>query len=186
MKLTDLFIRRPVLAIVISLLIVVLGVKSLFSLPVNQYPKTQNAVVTVSTTYYGADAQTVAGFITQPLESAISQAQGIDYLSSSSSSGVSTITATLRLNYDANRALTEITTQVNSVKNQLPAQAQQPVLTVQTGQTIDAMYMGFYSDTLPTNNVTDFLLRVIKPKLDSVEGVQAAEILGARTFALRA
>jgi len=186
MKFTDLFIRRPVLAIVISLLIVVLGVKSLFSLPVNQYPKTQNAVVTVSTTYYGADAQTVAGFITQPLESAISQAQGIDYLSSSSTSGVSTITATLRLNYDANRALTEINTQVNSVKNQLPAQAQQPVLTVQTGQTTDAMYMGFYSDTLPTNNVTDFLLRVIKPKLDSVEGVQTAEILGARTFALRA
>ena len=110
MKFTDLFIRRPVLAVVISLLIVVLGMKSLFSLPVNQYPKTQNAVVTVSTTYYGADAQTVAGFITQPLESAISQAQGIDYLSSSSTSGVSTITATLRLNYDANRALTEINT----------------------------------------------------------------------------
>ncbi len=186
MNFTDLFIRRPVLAIVISLLIVVLGMKSLFSLPVNQYPKTQNAVVTVSTAYYGADAATIAGFITQPLESAISQAQGIDYLSSSSTSGVSTITATLRLNYDANRALTEINTQVNSVKNQLPAQAQQPVLTVQTGQTTDAMYMGFYSDTLPTNNVTDFLLRVIKPKLDSVDGVQTAEILGARTFALRA
>ena len=186
MKFTDLFIRRPVLSIVISLLIVVLGVKSLFSLPVNQYPKTQNAVVTVSTAYYGADAQTVAGFITQPLESAISQAQGIDYLSSSSTSGVSTITATLRLNYDANRALTEINTQVNSVKNQLPAQAQEPVMTVQVGQTTDAMYMGFYSDTLPTNNVTDFLSRVIKPKLDSIEGVQTAEILGARTFALRA
>src|ERR1700756_4781065 len=186
MKFTDLFIRRPVLAGVISLLIVVLGLRSLFSLPVNQYPKTQNSVVTISTTYYGADAATVAGFITQPLESAIAQAQGIDYLSSTSSSGVSTITATLRLNYDANRALTEINTQVNSVKNQLPAQAQQPVLTVQTGQTTDAMYMGFYSNTLPTNNVTDFLLRVVKPKLDAIEGVQTAEILGARQFALRA
>ena len=186
MKFTDLFIRRPVLAIVISLLIVVLGMKSLFSLPINQYPKTQNAVVTISTTYYGADAQTVTGFITQPLESAISQAQGIDYLASTSVNGVSTITATLRLNYDANRALTEINTQVNSVKNQLPAQAQASVLTVQTGQTTDAMYMGFYSDTLPTNNVTDFLSRVIKPKLDSVPGVQTAELLGARTFALRA
>jgi multidrug efflux pump len=107
-------------------------------------------------------------------------------LSSSSSSGVSTITATLRLNYDANRALTEINTQVNSVKNQLPVQAQVPVLTVQTGQATDAMYLGFYSDTLPTNNVTDYLLRVIKPKLDSIEGVQTAEILGARQFALRA
>ena len=88
---------------------------------------------------------------------------------------MSTITATLRLNYDANRALTEITTQVNSVKNQLPPQAQQPVLTVQTGQTIDAMYMGFYSDVLPTNNITDYLARVVKPKLDSIEGVQTAE-----------
>ena len=186
MKFTDLFIRRPVLSGVISLLIVVLGLRSLFGLPVSQYPKTQNSVVTISTTYYGADAATVAGFITQPLESAIAQAQGIDYLSSSSSSGVSTITATLRLNYDANRAMTEINTQVNSVKNQLPAQAQAPVLTVATGQTIDAMYMGFYSKDLPTNNVTDFLLRVVKPKLDSVTGVQTAELLGARQFALRA
>ncbi|MBC3863669.1 efflux RND transporter permease subunit [Undibacterium jejuense] len=186
MKFTDIFIRRPVLAMVVSMLIVVLGLRSLFSLPINQYPRTQNAVVTISTAYYGADAQTVAGFITQPLESAIAQAQGIDYLSSSSTSGVSTITATLRLNYDANRALTEINTQVNSVKNQLPQQAQQPVLTVQTGQTTDAMYMGFYSDTLPTNNVTDFLIRVVKPKLDSIDGVQTAELLGARQFALRA
>ncbi|MBV8665238.1 MAG: efflux RND transporter permease subunit, partial [Burkholderiaceae bacterium] len=186
MNFTDLFIRRPVLSVVVSLAIVVLGLRSLFSLPINQFPRTQNGVVTISTAYYGADAQTVAGFITQPLESAIAQAQGIDYLSSSSSSGVSTITATLRLNYDANRALTEINTQVNSVKNQLPPQAQQPVLTVQTGQTIDAMYMGFYSNTLPTNNVTDFLLRVVKPKLDSIEGVQTAELLGARQFALRA
>ncbi|MGS0741319.1 efflux RND transporter permease subunit [Glaciimonas sp. GG7] len=186
MNFTDIFIRRPVLAIVVSLLIIVLGMRSLFSLPINQYPKTQNAVVTISTTYYGADAQTIAGFITQPLEGAIAQAQGIDYLSSSSSSGVSVITATLRLNYDANRALTEINTQVSSVKNQLPAQAQAPVLTVQSGQTTDAMYLGFYSSTLPTNNVTDFLSRVVKPKLDSVQGVQTAELLGARLFALRA
>lgn len=186
MKFTDIFIRRPVLAMVVSLLILVLGMRSLFSLPINQYPRTQNAIVTVSTTYYGADAQTVAGFITQPLESAIAQAQGIDYLSSSSSSGVSTITATLRLNYDANRALTEINTQVSSVRNQLPPQAQQPVLTVQVGQTTDAMYLGFYSNTLPTNNVTDFLARVVKPKLDSIDGVQTAELLGARQFALRA
>src|SRR5258708_1448680 len=186
MNFTDIFIRRPVLAMVVSLLILGLGLRSLFSLPVNQYPHTENAVVTVSTTYYGADAQTIAGFITQPLESAIAQAQGIDYLSSSSTSGVSTITATLRLNYDANRALTEINTQVNSVKNQLPAQSQQPVLTVQVGQTVDAMYMGVYSDTIPSNNITDYLLRVANPKLDSVEGVQTAEILGARQFALRA
>src|ERR1700688_5319237 len=186
MNLTDLFIRRPVLAVVISLMILVLGLRSLGSLPINQYPHTENAIVTVTTAYYGADAETVAGFITQPLESAIAQAQGIDYMSSTSVSGVSAITATLRLNYDANRALTEINTQVNSVRNQLPPEAQQPVLTVQVGQTIDAMYMGFFSDVLPNNNVTDYLVRVVKPKLDSVEGVQTAEILGARTFALRA
>lgn len=186
MKFTDLFIRRPVLAIVISLLIVVLGLKSLSDLPVNQFPKTENAIVTISTSYPGADAQTIAGFITQPLESAIAQAQGIDYLSSSSTSGVSTITATLQLNYDSNRALTAISTQVNSVKNLLPEQSQEPVLTVQMGQTTDAMYMGFYSKTLPSNGVTDYLLRVVKPKLDSISGVQTAEILGGRTFALRA
>ena len=186
MKFTDLFIQKPVLAIVVSLLILVLGVKAVSSLSVRQYPETENATVTVSTAYYGADAQTMAGFITQPLEQAISQAQGIDYLSSTSVQGVSTITATLRLNYDANRALTEITTQVNSVKNQLPPQAQQPVLTVQTGETVDAMYMGFYSDQLPTNNITDYLARVVKPKLDAIAGVQTAELLGARNFALRA
>ena len=186
MNFTDVFIRRPVLAMVVSLLIVVLGLRAASSLPVNQYPKTQNAVVTVTTAYFGADAQTVAGFITQPLEAAISQAQGIDYLSSSSSLGVSTITATLRLNYDANRALTEINTQVASVRNQLPPQAQQPVLAVQTGQTTDAMYLGFYSDTMADNDVTDYLVRVVQPKLNAVAGVQTAEILGARTFALRA
>jgi len=186
MNITDLFIRRPVLAAVISLLILVLGLRALVNLPVNQYPATQNAVVTISTAYFGADADTVAGFITQPLEAAIAQAQGIDYLSSNSLNGQSVITATLRLNYDANRALTEINTQVNSVKNQLPPAAQQPVLTVQVGQTTDAMYMGFYSDVLPSNSVTDYLIRVVKPKLDSVEGVQTAEILGGRQFALRA
>src|SRR3954469_25972931 len=186
MNFTDLFINKPVLAVVVSLLILVLGVRAVGSLTVRQYPKTENATVTISTAYYGADAQTMAGFITQPLEQAISQAQGIDYLSSSSVTGVSTITATLRLNYDANRALTEISAQVASVRNQLPPQAQAPVLTVAVGQTIAAMYMGFYSDTLPTNNVTDFLARVVKPKLDSIEGVQTAELLGARTFALRA
>ena len=143
-------------------------------------------MVTVTTAYYGADAQTVAGFITQPLEQAIAQAQGIDYLSSSSVSGQSTITATLRLNYDANRALTQIQTQVSSVRNQLPPQAQQPVLNVQVGETIDAMYMGFRSDVLPSNSITDYLARVVKPKLDALQGVQTAEILGGRQFALRA
>jgi multidrug efflux pump len=186
MKFTDIFIQRPVLSIVLSLLILLLGLRAIFLLPVNQYPQTENAVVTIETTYYGADANTVAGFITQPLEAAISQAQGIEYLSSSSSSGVSVITATLRLNYDSNRALTEINTKVASVRNQLPPQAQQPVLTVQTGQTSDSLYIGYFSETLPINGLSDYLVRVVKPKLDAIEGVQTAEILGARQFALRA
>ncbi|HSE13368.1 MAG TPA: efflux RND transporter permease subunit [Rudaea sp.] len=186
MNFTDTFINKPVLAIVVSALILVLGLRALSDLAVRQYPKTENAVVTITTAYYGADAETIAGFITQPLEQAIAQAQGIDYLSSSSVTGVSTITATLRLNYDANRALTQIQTQVNSVRNQLPPQAQQPVLTVQVGETIDAMYMGFRSDVLPANSITDYLARVVKPKLDALRGVQTAEILGGRQFALRA
>ena len=186
MKFTDLFVERPVLSAVVSLLILVLGLRSIFQLPITQYPATENATITISTAYYGADAATVAGFITQPLEQAISQAQGIDYLSSSSSTGSSVITATLRLNYDSNRALTEINTKVNSVKNQLPPQAQQPVLTVQVGQTTDTMYIGYFSNSLPANGMTDYLARVVKPKLDSIEGVQTAEVIGARQYALRA
>ena len=186
MNWTDIFIRKPVLSLVVSALVLVFGLKAIGSLPVNQYPQTQNAIVTISTAYYGADPETIAGFITQPLEASIAQAQGIDYLSSTSVSGVSTIVATLKLNYDSNSALTQIQTQISAVKNQLPPQAQQPILTVQVGQSTAAMYMGFYSDQLPNNAITDYLLRVVKPKLDSVQGVQNAEIIGGRKFALRA
>src|SRR5580692_2727676 len=149
MKFTDLFVERPVLSMVVSLMILVLGLRAIFGLPITQYPQTENATVTISTTYYGADAATVAGFITQPLEQAIAQAQGIDYLSSSSSTGSSVITATLRLNYDSNRALTEISAKVNSLRNQLPPQAQQPVVDIQVADTTAAMYIGFFTDTLP-------------------------------------
>ena len=186
MKLTDLFIRRPVLSVVVSLFILVLGVRAIFSLSITQYPQTENANIIISTTYYGADAATVAGFITQPLEAAIAQAQGIDYLASSSTTGSSTITATLRLNYDSNRALTEITAKVNSVRNQLPPQAQQPVVSIDIGDTTAAMYIGFFTDTLPPNGVTDYLIRVVQPKLDAISGVQSADVQGARVYALRA
>jgi multidrug efflux pump len=186
MKFTDLFIKRPVLAATVSLLILVLGLRAVTSLPIRQYPKTESATISVQTVYFGADAQTMAGFITQPLEQAIAQAQGIDYLSSSSTPGVSMITATLRLNYDGNKALTEISALVNSVKNQLPQAAQQPVITLQTGEQVASMYMGFYSETLPTNKITDYLTRVVQPQLNAVDGVQSAQILGGRTFAMRA
>lgn len=186
MTFTDLFIRRPVLSMTISMLILVLGLQAINMLPVRQFPETQNAMVTVSTSYFGADAKTVAGFITQPLEAAIAQAGGIDYINSVSVSGLSTITATLRLNYDSNRALTDISSKVNAVLNQLPPESERPVITVQVGDTVAAMYMGFFSKDLPNNNLTDYLLRVVKPQLDGIEGVQIAEIIGARQFALRA
>ena len=186
MKITDLFVRRPVLSAVLSLLILVLGVRAIFQLPVTQYPQTENGVITVQTTYYGADAQTVAGFITQPLEVAIAQAQGIDYLSSVSSAGSSVITATLQMNYPSSKALTEISAQVNAVRNQLPPQSQLPVISLQANQTSDVMYLNYSSKVLPANDVTDYLLRVVQPKLNSIPGVQTAEILGGRTFALRA
>jgi len=186
MKLTDIFIRRPVLASVVSLLILVLGLRALETLQVLQYPQTQNAVVTINTVYYGADPDVVAGFITTPLENAIAQANGIDYMSSTSTSGVSTITVYLRLNYDADKALTEINTKISSVLSQLPSGTQQPTLTVRVGQTIDAMYIGFNSKVLAPNQITDYMVRVVQPKLQAVPGVQTAEILGGKYFALRA
>ncbi|HUC61055.1 MAG TPA: efflux RND transporter permease subunit [Alphaproteobacteria bacterium] len=186
MKFTDIFIRRPVLATVVSLLILVLGLRAAGSLAIYEFPKTENAVVTVTTTYYGADADAVAGFITTPLENAIAQANGIDDMTSISQSGTSTITVNLRLNYDPDTALTEINTKVNSVLNQLPAGTQQPVLTIKVGQTFDAMYIGFKSDVLAPNQVTDYLVRVVQPKLQAIPGVQTAEILGGQNFALRA
>ena len=186
MRFTDIFVRRPVLATVVSLLILVLGLRSLATLPVLQYPRTQNAVVTVMTQYFGADPATVAGFVTTPLENAIAQANGIDYLSSTSQIGMSTITANLRLNYDPGKALTEISTKVDSILNQLPAAVQRPVITVKIGQTTDAMYLGFGSDRLSPSQVTDYLIRVVQPRLQSVPGVQTAELIGGKTFALRA
>ena len=186
MRFTDLFIRRPVLATVVSLMILVLGLRSIGLLQVREYPMTQNAVVTVATFYTGADPSLVAGFITTPLENSIAQANGIDYLTSSSTQSQSIIQASLRLNYDPNKALTEINTKVNAVLNQLPKDAQQPVLSVAIGETIDSMYIGFYSKILPTNKITDYLIRVVQPKLQAVDGVQTAEVLGKRTFALRA
>ncbi|MGO9443485.1 MAG: efflux RND transporter permease subunit [Thiobacillaceae bacterium] len=185
-KFTDIFIHRPVLATVVSLVILVLGLRSVGLLPVLQYPYTQNAVVTVTTAYPGADANLVASFITTPLENVIAQANGIDYMTSSSVQGVSTITVNLRLNYDPDKALTEINTKVNSVLNQLPPQSQKPILTVSIGQTIDAMYIGFYSNVLKPNQITDYINRSVQPGLQAVEGVQTAEILGAKNFALRA
>src|SRR5215472_6725651 len=186
MNFTDIFVKKPVLATVVSLLILVIGLRAALSLPIRQYPRTENAVVTVTTAYYGADPDVVAGFITQPLEAAIAQANGIDYITSASTNSLSTITVNLRLNYDYNRAVTEITSKISSVLNRLPPQSQQPALQVQVGQVISAMYLGFRSEVLQPNQITDYLIRVVQPKLQAVPGVQTVNFFGARNFALRA
>jgi multidrug efflux pump len=186
MNFTDIFIRRPVLATVVSLVILVVGLRSLSSLQVLAYPKTENGVVTVSTSFPGADPDSIAGFLTTPLETAIAQANGIDYMTSSSQSSTSTITVFLRQNYDSSKAAAEINIKVNSVLNQLPTGSLQPVISVKVGQTTDAMYLGFFSNALASNQITDYLTRVVQPKMQAVEGVQTAEILGGQTFSLRA
>jgi multidrug efflux pump len=186
MHFTDLFIRRPVLATVISLMMLVVGLRAGESLSVRQYPKTENAVITVTTTYYGADPDVIAGFITTPLENAIAQASGIDYMTSTSQTGTSTITVNLLLNYDSDKALTEISTKVNSVLNQLPPGTLQPVLAIRIGDSVDSMYFGFLSDVMSLNEITDYLVRVVQPKLQAVPGVQIAEIIGAKNYSLRA
>src|SRR5947208_12512160 len=158
-KFTDIFIERPVLATVVSLTLLVLGLRSIGLLPVLQYPRTQNAVVTVNTTYFGADPSLVAGFITTPLENSIAQANGIDFMSSASRQSVSTITAALRLNYDVDKALTEINTKANAVLNQLPPRSRQPDLSARGCQTVAAMYIGAASVVLAPTNIGGYLAR---------------------------
>ena len=186
MNFTDIFIRRPVLASVVSLAILVVGLRSFSSLQVLAYPKTENGIVTVSTSFPGADPDSIAGFITTPIEAAVAQSNGIDYMTSTSQSGVSTITVNLRQNYDTSKAAAEINIKVNSVLNQLPTGSQLPTITVKVGQTTDAMYMGFSSSALDRNQITDYIQRVVQPKLQAVPGVQTAEILGGQYFSLRA
>src|SRR6266568_2255916 len=186
MKLTDLFIKRPVLAIVVNLVILIAGIQSIRSLSVRQYPRSDIAVIQVTTVYVGANADLVRGFITTPLERVIASADGIDYMESTSAQGVSTITVHLKLNYDTNAALTQIQAKVAQVRNDLPPEAQVPVIDLQTAdQQIAAMYLGFSSKELDQNQITDYLTRVVQPKLSAVSGVQRADILGARVFAMR-
>ena len=185
MKFTDLFIKRPVLAMVVSLMILLLGLKSVSDLNVRQYPELQNAVITVATTYTGADADLIQGFITTPLEREIASAQGIDYIRSTSLPGVSSIQVYLRLDYNPNQALTQIAAKVNKMRRNLPTGSEDPVVELSVGDTTAAMYLSFYSDILDNNQITDYLVRVVEPKLATVPGVQRARILGDRTFAMR-
>src|SRR5215471_3218302 len=184
--LTDLFIRRPVLAIVVNLVILIAGLRAIQSLSVRQFPRSDIAVVSVSTAYVGANADLVRGFITTPLERVIASADGIDYIESSSAQSVSTITVHLRLNYDTNAALTQIQAKVAQVRNQLPPEAEAPVIELQTADDrFAAMYLGFSAADLDQTQITDYLTRVVQPRLSAVSGVQRADILGDRTFAMR-
>jgi len=186
MKFTDLFIKRPVLAIVVNLVILIAGLQSIRSLSVRQYPRSDIAVVEVTTTYVGANADLVRGFITTPLERVIASADGIDYMESSSAQGLSTIDVHLKLNYDTTAALTQIQAKVAQVRNDLPTEAEAPVIELQTADNqFAAMYLGFSSNDLDQNQITDYLTRVVQPKLSAVSGVQRADILGDRTFAMR-
>ena len=183
---TDLFIRRPVLAVVVALLLLVAGTQAIFTLTVRQYPRSDNASVTITTVYIGANAELVRGFITTPIERAIASADGIDYLESQSSQGLSVITARLKLNHDPTDALAEISSKVDQVRSDLPPEAEVPVLNIVSADSERAAaYLRFVSDILQPNEITDYLARVVQPRLTAVPGVQRAEILGGRVFAMR-
>src|SRR3989441_10377468 len=186
MKFTDLFVKRPVLAVVVNLVILIAGLQAIRSLSVRQYPRSDIAVVQVTTVYVGANADLVRGFITTPLERVIASADGIDYMESSSAQGLSTITVHLKLNYDTNAALTQIQAKLAQVRNDLPPESQAPVIELQTADNqFAAIYLGFSSASLDQNQITDYLTRVVQPKLSAISGVQRADILGDRTFAMR-
>ena len=186
MRFTDLFIKRPVLAVVVNLIILIAGFQSIRSLNVRQYPRSDISVIQVSTVYVGANADLVRGFITTPLERVIASADGIDYIDSSSAQGLSTISVHLKLNYDVNAALTQVQAKVAQVRNDLPPEAEAPQIEVQNADDrFAAMYLSFSSKELDQNQITDFLTRVVQPKLTAISGVQRADILGARNFAMR-
>ena len=186
MKFTDLFVKRPVLAIVVNLVILIAGLQAIRALSVRQYPRSDIAVVNVTTAYVGANADLVRGFITTPLERVIASADGIDYMESTSAQGLSTITVHLQLNYDTNAALTQIQSKVAQVRNDLPPEAEAPIIDLATADNqFASIYLGFSSNDLDPNQITDYLTRVVQPKLSAISGVQRADILGARTFAMR-
>jgi multidrug efflux pump len=186
MKFTDLFIRRPVVALVVSLVISIAGLQAMRSINVRQYPRSENSVVTVTTVYVGASAELMRGFITTPLERAIAAADGIDYIQSQSSQGISTISARLKLNYDPIKALSEISSKVDQVRGDLPPEAEVPVINVESADSqFASAYLSFTSEVLQQNQITDYLVRIVQPRLSALEGVQRADILGGRTFAMR-
>jgi len=186
MKITDLFIRRPIIAIVVNLIIVIAGMQAVLRLNVRQYPESENASITVTTVYVGASAELVRGFVTTPLERAIAAADGVDYVESQSTLGLSQIKARLRLDYDATKALSEVSSKVDQVRGDLPPEAEVPIINIESADSeFAAAYLSFASDFLEQNEITDYLVREVQPRLSALAGVQRADVLGARTFAMR-
>lgn len=185
MRFTDLFIKRPVLATVVSLLIFFVGLRAFGDLPLREFPKVENTVITITTTYPGANSRTIQGFITSPIEKSIASADGIDYITAESKDSVSTISAHIKLNYNPSKAFTDIMSKVAEVRNQLPQGAQEPIIAKNTGASIALMYLSFSSDTMTPEQITDYISRVVQPELETVAGVSQAQILGGNTFAMR-
>ncbi|MGY5582729.1 multidrug efflux RND transporter permease subunit [Vibrio cincinnatiensis] len=185
MRFTDVFIKRPVLAVSISFLIALLGLQAVFKMQVSEYPEMTNTIVTVSTSYYGASADLIQGFITQPLEQAVAQADNIDYMTSQSVLGSSKITVSMKLNTDPNAALSDILAKTNSVRSELPKEAEDPSVTMSTGSTTAVMYIGFTSDELNSSQITDYLQRVINPQLYAINGISSIDLYGGMKYALR-
>jgi uncharacterized transporter HI_0895 len=184
MKFTDIFIRRPVLAVSISLLIIILGLQAISKLAVREYPKMTTTVITVTTAYPGADANLIQAFVTSKIEEAVAQADNVDYMSSSSRPSSSSITVKMKLNTDPNAALADVLAKVNSVRSELPSGIEDPTVTSSTGGS-GIMYISFRSNKLDASQVTDYIQRVVKPQFFTVEGVASVDIFGASEYALR-
>ena len=182
---TDLFIKRPVLSLVISVMVVLLGAQAFFEIQVRQYPELETSVISITTAYPGASAELIQGFISTPIQQAVSSTAGIDYLRSSSSNSVSTVEVHMKLGIDADIALTEVSTKVSSIREELPAEAQDPVIAKTSATGFALAYYGFYSETLSDVEVTDYLLRTIQPVLSTIKGVAQAQILGGKTYSMR-
>lgn len=185
MKFTDHFIQRPVMATVISLLIFCVGLRAIFELPVRQFPLLENTAITITTSYPGADPELMQGFITTPIEKAIASAEGVDYITSTSADSVSNIVAHIRLNFNPNTALVDIMSKVAQTRNQLPRESNEPVIVKGTGRSFALMYIGFYSKQMSSQQITDYLTRVVQPEIETIKGVGSAKILGKHTFAMR-
>src|SRR3954452_5070008 len=183
---TDVFIRHPVLAAVVNIAIVVLGWRALSTLPVQQYPKIESSSVVITTVYYGASAETVRGFLTTPIERAVSAISGVDHIESTSRAGVSIITVRLKLNHSSTAALAEITARLQQVRSELPAEAEPPVVEVQRAdRPYASFYLSFTSTDRSTPAMTDWLARTLQPQLSTLAGVQRVDVVGGRPIAMR-